>query len=248
MEQALVDFLTEQRELLDRQRFHNVMFERLCMVQEMYNDLRNSSDPALPMPSVGDALQWRAFDDIWELPLEQDSIATEFLECIQKLETHLSEWRANAKQRVLEILQRELPQAGANDLALAKTMFKCMRCDDRFWYADIFAHRCTFTGIPHDQALGREYIDFGLPFDPYSLLHLRPWNSDCIQYSHGASYKALVIMDACGLDPETTIVDELHVLNPLMEHLDYSSYDSRILIRWENVVCIRSSLHSEFRC
>ncbi|THU96348.1 hypothetical protein K435DRAFT_778562 [Dendrothele bispora CBS 962.96] len=232
---GLVEFLTEQKILLDSERRPEILRKRTLRISEACKDQREGTDPVVPFPSLGDAFSWGVFDGIPLIPIEQTSIEAELLECFQKLEPLISDWRSQADQKAFEILRTGIPTAVVPDLALAKTVFKCTSCNGQFWYADVFAHRCTIAGPSDDQAFLQRYLDRGFVIKPYDQGYSKPWDPTCIQYCPETSSKVTALMRSCGLDPEQTTVDELHVLDPLMECLtcSESNLSSRVFMQWE---------------
>ncbi|THU96350.1 hypothetical protein K435DRAFT_892881 [Dendrothele bispora CBS 962.96] len=246
IEGPLVEFLAERRANFQAEKRLDTLRYRCTILRHMYKARSDCTDPNFPMPSIGHAMMsWRVFDNIWKIPFDQESIEAEVQECFQKLTPLISEWHSHVKRSLLEIVQRELPHTRLPDLALAKTVFECNSCGEYLWYADAFVHKCLITIGPQDQAREEarrlEFLDLGLPYDPYEEFDLGIWRVDVLRYSHEASRKAIMTMEVCGLDIETTTVDDLHILNPIMECLTCADDDddagrTRTFLRWEHVI------------
>ncbi|KAF5372886.1 hypothetical protein D9758_001514 [Tetrapyrgos nigripes] len=233
----LIEYLTEKRRCY-------AMRVRSRELQKMWEEHRNSIDPSLPVPTFGDLLQARIFDDIWQIPVEQDSIETEIHEAAQKVLSFISQWRPQAEQRVLDILRQVVPAATLTDLTLVKTVFKCSRCDDCLWYADagICSHDCTSRKAP-----GSHFAQSGLPSELHSDFFSTSWDPSCIQYCQETSDKAISVLDACGLNRATTTPGEMHVLNPLFKcrfacECVCLERNFKYLVRWDRVLlrCCRN--------
>ncbi|KAF5372844.1 hypothetical protein D9758_001536 [Tetrapyrgos nigripes] len=222
-------------ELLTEQKIRHEGKDRVALLKNTFEGHRNSTDPSLPVPTFGDAVLNHLHDDLYEVvPGQMDGLIRERL--LERLPLFFSEWRAKAERKVLDILQKKVSTATLSDLDLAKTMFHCMKCNERIWYTDLFRHPCAA-----DFFWSEQYPDCDLPKNACNNLFRGPWLDDIFEYAPKASRKMTRILEACGMDPSTTTLDDLHIQNPMMECMSCLGPSpeadcERVFMRWDRAV------------
>ncbi|THU81981.1 hypothetical protein K435DRAFT_766953, partial [Dendrothele bispora CBS 962.96] len=191
-------------------------------------------------PPLGDVIQSLiGHDIIFKTPYDQTLPEDAFDEELKKLPEFIEDWKRRKTQELVEILQKDIPEAAMDTLGLAKIVFVCESCDDFIWYPEVFQHRCysKWYGIcvPSD-------LDMDHGFNPYNELYVVPWNKHSasrVVFSKHASMNLCHIMQSCELNPDTAIREDLESLDDVV--LECKSCSSRDLRKDEKKTFMRWS-------
>ncbi|THU76215.1 hypothetical protein K435DRAFT_974509 [Dendrothele bispora CBS 962.96] len=188
-----------------KERYDNYIFQQ---------NLRKSGYPLFG--DVIDSESHVGHDIIFNTPYDQTLPEDAFDEEFKKLPKFIDDWKRHKAQELLEILQKDNPEATVETLGLAKTIFACRHCGDLIWYSEVFQHRCD----SHQQSAKQGHVPSSLEIHHGSNLYNQlghTWNKDPsiaqVIFSKEQSIRLSFIMQSCGLDPETATREDLDSLD-----------------------------------
>ncbi|THU79332.1 hypothetical protein K435DRAFT_845502 [Dendrothele bispora CBS 962.96] len=217
-------------ELLQPVRDRRLRVERVNALKPRYEALKRCYDIYIfqqknlkksGFPPFGDVIESHiGYDIIFNTPYEQTLSEDAFDEELKKLPNFIDDWNKRKTQDLVEIVQKDIPEATVDTLGLAKTVFVCETCKDFLWYPEVFQHCC----YPRRRAdwETREYVPSNLDiyhgFNPYDQCGSVPWNkhSTRIIFWKDHSIHLSLIMQTCGLDPDTAFHEDLDSLNDVI--------------------------------
>ncbi|THU77556.1 hypothetical protein K435DRAFT_973913 [Dendrothele bispora CBS 962.96] len=191
-------------------------------------------------PLFGDVIESHiGYDIIFNTPYDQTLSEDAFDEELKKLPEFIDDWKRRKMRELLEMVQKNIPEATMDTLGLARTTFWCLTCDDLFWYPEVFQHCC----YSHQRGQTREYVPSNLDmyhgFNPYAYdqCNTVPWNKHPTQiiFSKNHSISLSLIMQTCGLDPDTASREDLDSLDDMiLECKSCYRYENgnRSFMRW----------------
>ncbi|KAF9071192.1 hypothetical protein BDP27DRAFT_534049 [Rhodocollybia butyracea] len=149
----------------------------------------------------------------------------------------------------MAILRKSLPNATIPDLQLVTSIFECTECKEGMYYPEMFHHKCCCEQVAVVSRTG-EPLDYYLP---NCLDYHWPnrqvwghWTSQKIIFSIRRSKFAKRIVQACGLDPNTTTCTNSRLSHALIECLSCNEETPkqrrRCFMRWR---CAVLGVHSE---
>ncbi|THU81980.1 hypothetical protein K435DRAFT_464953 [Dendrothele bispora CBS 962.96] len=226
--------LLERLQLVRKDRINAILHSRYLALKKLYDNhifqqnLRKSG-----YPPFGDFIESHiGYDIIFNTPYDQTLPEDAFDEELKKLPEFIEDWKRRKTQELVEILQKDIPEATMDTLSLAKTVFVCESCDDFIWYSDVFQHPCySKWSVPSDQDM-----DHGS-----SKLHVVPRNKEPtiqIYFSKKKSRNLSLVMQSCGLDPGTTTREDLDSLDVILEcqSCSRSGDGTRTFMRWSTAL------------
>ncbi|KAF9071189.1 hypothetical protein BDP27DRAFT_1419228 [Rhodocollybia butyracea] len=213
---------------------------------------REHADLRVPFPTACDVLTNHRFEAlIWDTPfaeyLDSDILEQRFSKYIPLV---IDEWNPSSKlQDIMAILRKSLPNATIPDLQLVTTIFECTECKEGMYYPEMFHHECCCKQIAVVNRTG-EPLDYYLPkLMDYQFASSQAegrWTSQKILFSSSRSKFAKRIVQACGLDPNTTTCTNSRLSRALIECLSCNEETPkqrrRCFMRWR---CAVLGVHSE---
>ncbi|KZT28747.1 hypothetical protein NEOLEDRAFT_1057588 [Neolentinus lepideus HHB14362 ss-1] len=238
---TLVEFIKEKEvERLEEARLE-VMFSRDALAAKLYKDWLATQALTEPFPSVADICLMKEFNDVIVRPADQPVKKKDFNPAIATLPQFVEEWRAKAKLELCKVLPA-LPEDHPNRdnawkdpqrLDLATTIFGC-GCFNTVSYPRVLFHRClTSFGMSDCKVTD----DLTARFE---RLNCVPWGyRDKQRCAVPASRFTRTLVQACGLDPETTTKIDMDELDPKFMCLECAPTAGgwRRVMAWNNVVC-----------
>ncbi|THU86286.1 hypothetical protein K435DRAFT_782942, partial [Dendrothele bispora CBS 962.96] len=234
-------------ELLQPVRDRRLRVEQVNALKPRYEALKRCYDIYIfqqenlkksGFPPFGDVIESHiGYDIIFDTPYEQTLSEDAFHEELKKLPDFIDDWNKRKTQELVEIVRKAIPEATVDTLGLAKTVFMCETCKDFLWYPEVFQHCCYPGRRAHWQT--REYVpsnpDIYHGFNPYDKCGSVPWNklSTRIIFSETHSICLSLVMQTCGLDPDTAVHEDLDSLDDVI--LECKSCDHngrRNFMRW----------------
>ncbi|THU94670.1 hypothetical protein K435DRAFT_779323 [Dendrothele bispora CBS 962.96] len=186
-------------------------------------------------PPFGDVIESNiGYDIIFNTPYDQTLSEDAFDEELKMLPSFIDDWKQRKRQELIEMVQKDIPEATVDTLSLAKTVFFCRLCNDLLWYPGVLEH-CCHTG-PYWQ---RPTLDIYRGFNPYVECEADPWNKHPTRISFSPQYSMDLssTMQACGLDPDTASREDVDSLDyVILECKSCSrpgrSTTERVFMRW----------------
>ncbi|THU86281.1 hypothetical protein K435DRAFT_970358 [Dendrothele bispora CBS 962.96] len=236
-------------ELLQPVRDRRLRVERINALKARYEALKRCYDIYIfqqknlkksGFPPFGDVIECHiGYDIIFNTPYEQPLSEDAFHEELEKLPDFIDDWNKRKTQELVEIVQQDIPEATVDTLGLAKTVFLCQSCNDFLWYPAVFQHCCRTHLHTH-----ASNVDVYHGFNPYDQLDSVPWNkhSTRIIFSKTHSISLSLIMQSCGLDPDTALHEDLDSLDDvILECKNCYHNGRRTFMRWS-----RAFLHNQY--
>ncbi|KAE9396280.1 hypothetical protein BT96DRAFT_116628 [Gymnopus androsaceus JB14] len=208
----LVEMLsTHKTERLADERRRSLS-QRYARLEKVYNDIKSATDLREPFPALGDILSYKVFEDlIWDTPEDNELTEVFFQEKLAEHLPHLiEEWRPANVQELVEIMQKSVPTASADDLYLATSVFECTICTSRpkMHYPQMFYHSCLTCRPPAVSVSTQRLLTYS---------SCGPWSSRHLVWSNSGSQIVQTIVEGCSLDPATATIQDLYSVNPLIE-------------------------------
>ncbi|KAJ3767967.1 hypothetical protein FB446DRAFT_792698 [Lentinula raphanica] len=227
---GLVEFLSEHKERRLFQERRHLLYSRVALTADIYDDIFSRFDLREPQPTIGDVLSNEVFKSfIEDLPKDEDF--TEDVvrsKLLEHLPEFLKEWRAAKNQNLVEIMQRFRPTATVSDLHLATTFFECRECRGHaLYYPHVFYHKCCTKRRPAPLESLVNYV-------PLKMDHPGQWSPLSIEFSDACSDYAKALLQKCSLDPNNAAFQDIYPLfecttcerDPLHQH------GGRYFMRW----------------
>lgn len=258
---TLVEFLSAEREkrlVIER---NDALRDRYKLLNEVYEQHLASEAIDLIAPPIADIARSDPFRAlINDTPFNVPLPAEEFTALAKlHLPTLITDWRTAKDAELVAILQPHIPHTTARTehLYLATTVFKCAydtgrrrywysshECNEPLTYPRVLAHTCTsLHDISGDRlALSSDEPPLDAEMAAFYFLKSMPWNhkyaGDRIAFSTEGAATARAVVEACGLDPAVTTVEDMNKLDPLVKCRTCSdSEKGRLIMRWMWAVC-----------
>lgn len=235
-------------QLMEQVKIGRLQHERMDKIIERQQALlplllayRQNVDPHEIVPSNADIVRMPPFAAIIESDLENSLSAESFHEAMLQLPALCSQWQ----KRQNKLLHELLPASSSGPeprLELATTLFQCGGCFHAIPYPRILAHKCMtdLEWLHKDPA-----FKYGSTLRRFRSLESLPFNhgGNWCSYDHKAANFAAGILQACGMDPETTTsteMDEKQVMfadkctHRLFRH---HKQNYRYYMNWRMAVC-----------
>jgi len=170
-------------------------------------------------------------DVITNTPLETTLTQASFDSVVEKLPEICSEWR-NTKERQLVDMFKESGLASkkslltVDSLKLAKVLFRCRACGESISYPRVLVHDC------HKMAFESDSIS---PVDRIKTEDLWDRTEPTVVFDAKASKATILIMQTCGLNPNTTTAEELDASDATVMCPLCTDYGKEYM-RWRDLV------------
>ncbi|RDB24270.1 hypothetical protein Hypma_008651 [Hypsizygus marmoreus] len=174
------------------------------ILAELYASFMASQPLHAILPPVADVAMTEPFKTIIALPLPPESpvvTAEHFATAVETLPDFVKSWRSSADAKLLAAMRAcnelSLQDAQESSLNLATTFFGCARsygCRAQLPYPHVLVHPCASNP------------SYCTPHDAFKDLECQPWDfeGNYIEFSPQWYMIARYILEACGLDPDTT--------------------------------------------
>jgi hypothetical protein len=197
------------------------------------------------IPGPADVCEMHEFKTIIEdTPYGVQVTEETFRRAMARLPQLINEWRSAKDAELVHIMndsvESEHSQSNGSDgennrkqLELATSLFQCKICCGTIPYPQILIHACT-----HDLRYTWRHSD-----DPRCALWCNlldePWNigGEKIGIDNQAKPAGRLIVETCGLDPDTATAQEMDDLDPRLECVKcYSEMSGRLIMGWKMAV------------
>ncbi|RDB24199.1 hypothetical protein Hypma_008654 [Hypsizygus marmoreus] len=243
MKEDLIQWMEGVKAERLKAEFRAAQNARRAILVEIYASFMASQPLHAILPPVADVAVTEPFRTIVDLPLPPEGpvvTAEHFAAAVETLPDFVKSWWRSADAKLLAVM-RACKEINAQDiqessLNLATTFFDCERscaCREQLSYPHVLVHHCAL------------YPGYNTSHEEFKDLDCQPWNfkGKCFEFSSRWYNAARYTLEACGLDPDTTILEEVQHPTFFIECvgcIDWQTKkagEGRNLMTWERAVC-----------
>ena len=167
---------------------------------------------------------------------------------LPSLPKFISNWKTDIESRLFSLTAAQLhTPVGINPLRLACTLLRCTKCKITRSYPAILAHGCLYEPFDPDIKHWSSYDS-----RPQAMYKCHPWSCDILDSKIWMERVAKIIQ-AVGMDPETTTCNDMDVVDARLRCALCHLPDRRSVMTWRtaarkpSLICFFKTLNSGVR-